>query len=985
MPTAARDATELCATQMGMWLQHELHPDSGDYNVVRHLRFDGKLDGDALQAAVQLLATRHDCLRMHPMDLGERVVWSRDDHPVEIVQLRTARDIEDLEGCPFLIPGPMWRVGHLRQQDGAADELVMVWHHLVADLHATDLLMDDLGLLYSCLRSGEPVPALVDTGEYEAAVREALAAEAEDQETDRTWWQAELAGAPSRYPPALTRAPRASRTSLDLVFSPEETRAVEARARRGGTSVGGLLLASVAAVAARWSGESEALVGVPIGRVEFAGVPGLSVTSLPIRIRVEQSGTPGALVRATTGAVAAAMDHATLGMSQLYALPEPLPEVWLWFNDLTSGRTTGSWGDVAWWDDLRPRRVALFPVNVAVTHFQGQIRLHCEAQDASPMMTEHFLAQIKDHVLEGPAARGHDPAPSEPSAVSVWDSICARAETDPQRVACRFTGVGEVTYAALHEAVLQRSAAMQGRVAPGEVVTLVASKSYDHLISLLAARLGRYSLALVDEAWPPLRIDEVLSTYGLGPVPNDAEAYPRANWRRETPGHVMFTSGSSGQPAAVHVPYTTLDAALDRYTRAVGLDESDVVPWINSPSHDPSLRDLLAPLRCGATVVATDIGLLRSAEWATWARSEGVSVLHGSPIMLQLLATSQVSIPTLRLVVSGADTLTRASVELLQAWAPGATIGQVYGCTETPQAVTLELFETDLDGPDIGDLPSVGRALLPGTVFVVNDELGPLPPGQIGRVLVTAPGIAGGYLDAVDREGFLDDWRGRSAYLTADRGWFDDKGSLHLAGRVDRLTKINGNLASLDELEAAALAVPGVTAARATVSRSPSTDLVALYFQAAYPVDAHLVHAAIRRRLPLELIPASIEQVERLEHERGKARAPRSLSPVDLRSDLQLLVDRLAGRAVNENENLMEAGLDSLDLLRVQAFVEAARGEPLPLLTIFRFPTLRSLLRGEPGTTVGLTPLRRTPAHLTHSRSALSRVRTSLSPRRQDV
>ena len=765
-------------------------------------------------------------------------------------------------------------------------------------------------------------------------------------------------------------------TSEAITWDAETSAACLETARQAGVSLGVAVLEAVAFVAARWSGRPDIFVGLPIARPEFFGVPGLSVASLPVRVQRGPAIQDGFSLRAVSAEVGLALDHATLDLAKLRTHLDEPPNIWLWFNDLTQGTTAGRWLDLDWIDDLAPRSVPLFPVNVTATLVDGRLTVHMVAREADRLLLKAFLAQVRDRVKGRSSDRPVLSATLPPATVDTWDLVCARAHSEPTRLAVRCSRRGDISFAELRQKVLERAASWSARFEPGCLVALPARKDVDFVVGLLAGRLAGLTVALIDEAWPAQRVATLMSVHGI--VSLAEETGTGAGGARDgPPGHVLFTSGTSNAPpAGVLVPHRTLDRALDAYCHAVGLGESDVVPFLNSPAHDPALRDTLATLRCGGVIAIPDVPLQEPAAWAAWAAAAGVTVVHATPLVLHMLAGAGVGIPALRLIVSGADHLSWDTVAHLRSWAPDSTVAQVYGCSETPQAATVA-FLGDAEAAALG-APSVGTPVVPGTIHIVDSDLEPLGIGELGRVLATEPIIAAGYLSGSPRDGFIPNWRGRRAYLTGDIGWRDPEGSLRLVGRADRQVKINGHLASLGELEGVAVEFPGVIAARATAARRGEVDVVNLYIQALQAVNTTRLRAYLRDRLPSELMPAAITEVDIFDTARGKPLLPVAGQDIFTREDLEAAACQLAGRPLGLDENLMEVGLDSMDLLRLHAFLCTRSGEEWSVLTIFAYPTLRALWQR---TSTDLRQRTRSDPDdgaYAHSRAVLERVRTTI-------
>jgi len=97
---------------------------------------------------------------------------------------------------------------------------------------------------------------------------------------------------------------------------------------------------------------------------------------------------------------------------------------------------------------------------------------------------------------------------------------------------------------------------------------------------------------------------------------------------------------------------------------------------------------------------------------------------------------------------------------------------------------------------------------LPGVVQhrIVDASGAEVAPGQHGEIQVRGQILMNGIYKQERHEVFSPDgW-----YSTGDRGWFDDAGHLHFAGRVSALIKTAGSNVSPAEVESVLDAMPGV-------------------------------------------------------------------------------------------------------------------------------------------------------------------------------
>ncbi|HET9228550.1 MAG TPA: condensation domain-containing protein, partial [Thermoanaerobaculia bacterium] len=258
--------------QRALWLLQRLYPESAAWNIAAAARVRGGVDPVRLREAFERLAERHEALRGQ-LDFREGGCLEEAERPF------------DLERDPLL------RVRLLRI--GGEDVLLLVIHHLIADLGSLAVMVRELGPLYDGAFSGPPP----------APFRE--------RDSERHWehWRKRLAG------------------ELPVCELPTDHPRPAVRTFRGGTRTrrvagpGGLprLLAAFNVLFHRASGQTDILVGSPTsGRLsrEVEGTVGYLVN--PVVLRSDLSGSP------TFGELQERVRRVVLGALRHQEFPFPL-------------------------------------------------------------------------------------------------------------------------------------------------------------------------------------------------------------------------------------------------------------------------------------------------------------------------------------------------------------------------------------------------------------------------------------------------------------------------------------------------------------------------------------------------------------------------------------------------------------------------------------------------------------------------------------
>src|SRR6185295_12672087 len=96
------------------------------------------------------------------------------------------------------------------------------------------------------------------------------------------------------------------------------------------------------------------------------------------------------------------------------------------------------------------------------------------------------------------------------------------------------------------------------------------------------------------------------------------------------------------------------------------------------------------------------------------------------------------------------------------------------------------------------DMTSVGRPIADLKVYLLNDNLQPVPIGVPGELFIGGDGLARGYLNRPEltADRFLPDpysaQPGKRLYRTGDLARYRRQGRLEVLGRIDHQVKLRG-------------------------------------------------------------------------------------------------------------------------------------------------------------------------------------------------
>ncbi|MBE1561823.1 non-ribosomal peptide synthetase [Nonomuraea africana] len=995
----------LSAIQRRMWFVERLAQGTPVHNIAMAQRLSGRLDVDALRVALAAVARRHEVLRWRVPQSGGVPAVEVDppgEVPLPVEEVTEERLRERLQAeaaAPFdLAEGPLWRARLLRI---AADEhvLALTAHHLVFDGWSQSVLYEDLGRAY---RGEQQAPLPASFGGYVAWLGAREAAADLDWWSARLDGVPAVLDLPRDHPrPAVQTFEGAGvMAEADATTSA----AVRALAARLGATPYAVLLAAFAQALRRLTGQRDLVVGTPVADRRdpaLEAMAGCLVQMLPVRMRIEDDEAFAAHVARCQSTLSDALAHLDVRLERLVdrlgpgrdLSRNPLIQVLFNMYDFTEPRLSLP-GVTA--TPLPPGLPgSLFDLTLYVGERQGRHVLQAVynprlfAAERIEALLEGYLRLLGDLVAAPDEPVRHAslrPAttalPDGSAALPGWDgpglveTVLRQAAARPDRVAVGGEG-GELTYTGLAEIVKATAAAVR----PGETVAVLAARRCELPALLLGVLAGGARWAVLDPALPPARLAAQARSAAArslivcpgATVPSELDWLPRLPLDGPAPpghdvpvvpyeeqGYLSFTSGTTGEPKPVRAGERPLARFLDWYPTALDLTGDDTFALLAGLAHDPLLRDAFTPLVLGARLCVPGQDLIRDpARLAGWLRDRAVTVVHLTPQLATLIAAAGVPLPALRLVVFGGDRLTWADVARFRTVAPRARMVNAYGTTETPQTQAMHLIGEPEGGG--GDPVPVGHGVDGAELLVLGAGGRPAAVGELGEVVIRSRRLAEGYLDErLTAERFAVEPDGATGrYRTGDLGRYRPDGGVVVAGRRDGQVKVRGYRVELGEIEHTLLAHPGVRAAVAVSVDQQGGPVLRAY---AVPVSAATQVAELQRHLrsglPDYAVPADLILIPALPlTPNGKidtaalpAPAPRPAAgrgeePATGTERLIAGVWRevLGLPRIAADENFFEIGGHSLATAQVQARLTAALGRDVPIVDLFRFPTVRAL------------------------------------------
>ena len=432
---------------------------------------------------------------------------------------------------------------------------------------------------------------------------------------------------------------------------------------------------------------------------------------------------------------------------------------------------------------------------------------------------------------------------------------------------------------------------------------------------------------------------------------------------------LLYTSGSTGEPKGVVRTHRNLLHRARCAVGSLGIGPDDRVSALHSPAFGAGLRDVLAALLAGATLMPFDVRREGLAALADWIERERITVLCAVVTTLRHFLSSldpDRRFPSLRMIRLGSEALFREDVERLRTrLAPGCVLVAGYGASEASGIVEYRIGPETALAP--GRVPA-GYPLEGVEILILGDDGAPRPAGESGEIAVRSRYLSPGYWRRPDRTRatFSGDVTGNAprVYRTGDLGRLGPDGCLELIGRLDHQVKIRGYLVHPDEIERRLLEHPGLRQA-AVVGRDDGaggTRLVAYVVPAGAPAPPPpTLRRFLQERLPDYMLPAAFVSLDALpvtpsgKIDRGQLPDPAESAPASadyVRPTnavefmiLKIWEELLGTRGIGVNADFFELGGDSLRAAAFVTALERACGRMLSPSALLETSTVQGLAR----------------------------------------
>ena len=294
-----------------------------------------------------------------------------------------------------------------------------------------------------------------------------------------------------------------------------------------------------------------------------------------------------------------------------------------------------------------------------------------------------------------------------------------------------------------------------------------------------------------------IRFDTVVSTQSAEP--------PDVQVKEDDLLVLQYTSGTTGRPKGAIITHRNRSLAFLHWPTIFGYGPSDVILHAGPLHHSAPMGMTLSQLCLGGRAVM--MRTFDPSEAIRLVAQENVTWAFLIPYMYSMICNwadehaSDLSLPNLRILLSGASPLpTPVKNRILQTF-PNAGLFEFYGATEAGTITTLRPEDQNRK------IRSVGKPVLGAEIKITDPDHRTLPVGNVGEIWLRTPSLFSGYYKSPDKTeaAFRGDW-----CTLGDLGRLDDEGYLYIVDRIKDVIKSGGVNIYPSEIEEVALQHPNI-------------------------------------------------------------------------------------------------------------------------------------------------------------------------------
>lgn len=558
-------------------------------------------------------------------------------------------------------------------------------------------------------------------------------------------------------------------------------------------------------------------------------------------------------------------------------------------------------------------------------------------------------------------------------------------------------GNNTVTYKELNSRANQLGRLLvENGIKPGDNVGLLVSRGFDMIVSMYAILKAGGAYIPVDPEYPIDRQQYILSNSAVKLLITDS-AHPLHALMPEVKSiniktvdsskydthdldliidskqlaYTIYTSGSTGNPKGVMIEHHAAINLILWVNNRFGIGSNDRLLFITSMCFDLSVYDIFGILGAGGTLVIAEQAQINDInKLMDMLQDYRITFWDSVPSTLDYLVKELSSGNNnykqldLRLVFLSGDWIPVNLPDRIKTFFPAANVISLGGATEA--TVWSNYYVVEKTDPNWKSIP-YGRPIANNFFYILDDQLQPVADGVAGNLFIGGVGVARGYANDLEKtaSSFIADpfntEYGGIMYRTGDLGRMLPDLNMEFIGRKDNQVKINGFRVELGEIEHVLGQCNQLESAVVLAKDDKNGKKMLIgYVVAKNTFDKETVTEYLKAKLPEYMVPTLWVEMQNLPLNINGKIDRKALSDQDIPEQISRpysppLTDNEKVMAniwqevfgmekIGIHENFFELGGHSLMALQIMSRFEKQTGKKLSPATLFRNPTISSML-----------------------------------------
>ena len=439
---------------------------------------------------------------------------------------------------------------------------------------------------------------------------------------------------------------------------------------------------------------------------------------------------------------------------------------------------------------------------------------------------------------------------------------------------------------------------------------------------------------------------------------------PNININLSNLSYIIYTSGSTGTPKGVvlnHLGLANMCKAMTLVLDYLKDAPNHTLLSVTSTPFDIFVYEIVVPLSHGMKIVLANNSEHRNPKLVDeLIRKYNVDVMTVTPSLMKINYDNREPNSALAMVknmVFGGEPLSEKFINDLKALSSDITIYNIYG----PSEITILCNVQNLSGEkEI----SIGPPILNNKIYVLDNDMNPLPVGLPGEIYIGGIQVGCGYLgkETLTNEKFIKNpfAEGR-LFKSGDIGRWTKYGKLQCLGRIDNQVKLRGLRIELDEIEKLLESIPEVDEAVVNKVILNEKEALCAYYVLNSDIDEIFLRNTLKEKLPYYMVPTYFMKLASMPYsinrkiDRRALPVP-SINNINISKHINTSLSQnpsaqkllyiwkniLNNPNINIEDNFFDIGGDSISAIQLQ--IEAVKaGINIEYSDIFKYPTIKQL------------------------------------------